>query len=71
VTTYADGRDRSAAKLRLAKAAAGMAIDRETHERRARMVDPEAWQPPFSREKDLRRLAARDRVRNIMQKDGR
>ena len=43
-----------------------MDLTREEHERRARMVDPEAWKPPFSYEKGLRRVAALDRVRNLM-----
>jgi len=29
-------------------------------EARARELDPEAWLPPMSREKDLRRLKARE-----------
>lgn len=34
-------------------------------ELRAKMIDPDAWKPPLSREKDERRLAARDRIRKI------
>jgi hypothetical protein len=39
-------------------------------EARAKMIDPDAWKPPTDREKDLRRLAARDRVRKIEAKNG-
>src|SRR5262245_29401125 len=39
--------------------------DEKARERRARMVDPIAWAPPLRREKDLRRLKARDRVRKL------
>jgi hypothetical protein len=36
--------------------------ERKLQEQWARESDPEAWAPPLSREKDARRLAARDRA---------
>lgn len=40
----------------------GRSNDEKERERLARKLDPEAWCAPLSREKDLRRLRARDQI---------